>query len=553
VRAKPAWSLALVLSVVACGDRSLSWYYRLGAGVDDVVLLEARVRAGGCEGSVVHEQSFAPGGAMTPPSLDAGDYGFEIIARGADCAMIGRRCIDVTLPASDGSIVVDVVVDRAPSPCAEGTMCEAGRCVPAIDAGTPQDGGPRDAGGDAGCDGCMDGGACVTGDSPTACGSGGGVCEACLCSDACVDGACVPSRPVSSVAAGREHTCALAGGVLYCWGSSDAGELAAWIDPRPTPMPSDGRTDWLELSTTASTICARRGAEVHCWGSNNYGQLGIGAGAATNVAVITEIEGAHSWSIVSVGVSHTLGVDTAGQLFCWGHGANESCAVRDGANRPEPVALGADAWDTVCAGLWQSCGLRDGALYCWGWSVDGEAGVMGSTLDTVTRVEPATTDWTAIACGVGRTCAIREGGRLFCFGCGDDTCYAGTEEACGGDCSGSLGSGLTLSSAVPVEITGIEARIVDANTHTCAIDMDGVLYCWGTNVDGQLGTGDTAPRSAPFTVPGGDWIDVSTGRRHTCAIREGGALYCWGRNEELQLGTSAMTADVLVPTRVCFP
>ena len=40
------------------------------------------------------------------------------------------------------------------------------------------------------------------------------------------------------------------------------------------------------------------------------------------------------------------------------------------------------------------------------------------------------------------------------------------------------------------------------NAHTCALLMGGTVDCWGSNDDGQLGTGDTSERDAPTAVTG---------------------------------------------------
>lgn len=93
--------------------------------------------------------------------------------------------------------------------------------------------------------------------------------------------------------------------------------------------------------------------------------------------------------------------------------------------------------------------------------------------------------------------------------------------------------------------------------HTCAIDADGALYCWGNNDYGQLGTGDSQrlPRSEPTRVStfAGGWTAVAAGRHHTCAIR-GGELYCWGDNAAGQLGLvdegGAPVPSALAPRRV---
>lgn len=550
-RAIVALGCALVLG--ACGERPLTWYYRLAGDIDGVALIEARIRAGGCEGEVVHEQRFAPGEAMTPPSLGAGEYGFEVEVRDAECRVIGTGCQPITLPEGEGEIVVEVRGVQGGAGCEEG-VCEGGRCVDEdVDAGdrTMDGGTEQDAGG---CAGCWDGETCVTGDSVTACGSGGGACERCACEgDVCSDGACVPSEPVTSVATGRIHTCAVRGGVLYCWGTGQVGQLAdGWGSPRATPAPSDAAPGWISVSTSLMSTCGRRGDALFCWGSNLYGQLGLGEGADENVATVSPVVGGRSWARISAGYWHTLAIDDAGQLFCFGHTDNDSCAT-SGGNLVEPTPIGSETWDDACAGLWQSCGIRDGELYCWGWSFDGETGtgIAGSAVAEPTRVGEGA-DWREVSCGIGRTCARREDGRVWCFGCGDDSCYSSVESACDGDCSGALGTGIAASSASPVEIPELRARAIDVGAHTCAVAMDGTLHCWGPNGHGQLGTGDRERRDVPTRVPGDRWAAVSAAERHTCAIRESGALYCWGQNEMLQLGTGAPPDDRLTPTRVCF-
>ena len=38
--------------------------------------------------------------------------------------------------------------------------------------------------------------------------------------------------------------------------------------------------------------------------------------------------------------------------------------------------------------------------------------------------------------------------------------------------------------------------------HNLALTDDGILWAWGNNEHGQLGTGDTQPRSQPIRVEG---------------------------------------------------
>ena len=75
---------------------------------------------------------------------------------------------------------------------------------------------------------------------------------------------------------------------------------------------------------------------------------------------------------------------------------------------------------------------------------------------------------------------------------------------------------------------------------------DDTMYCWGANVSGQLGTGDVESRSVPTPVAGdlGQVSSMSTGLSHTCAINAEQSLFCWGSNSEGQLGLDAALVEL---------
>ena len=78
--------------------------------------------------------------------------------------------------------------------------------------------------------------------------------------------------------------------------------------------------------------------------------------------------------------------------------------------------------------------------------------------------------------------------------------------------------------------------------HGCGIRPPGALWCWGRNVEGQLGVGDYATHFVPTRAgTGTDWVDVSTGRFHTCAQRADASIWCTGDNPRGQLGTGSST------------
>lgn len=170
----------------------------------------------------------------------------------------------------------------------------------------------------------------------------------------------------------------------------------------------------------------------------------------------------------------------------------------------------------------------------------GDAWPDGLTKDSV---RAATVGAASITAGRAHSCATTSVGRVYCWG---------------SDSDGQLGDGPPLTSvsrAVPVSApSGMPVVVqVDAGEeHTCALEHNGAVFCWGDNSSGQLGAGDNNDRDAPVEVrfPAGFvLVEVTTGENHSCAIDEQGAAWCWGRNAEGQLGTGGAT-DTNEPVRV---
>jgi alpha-tubulin suppressor-like RCC1 family protein len=77
--------------------------------------------------------------------------------------------------------------------------------------------------------------------------------------------------------------------------------------------------------------------------------------------------------------------------------------------------------------------------------------------------------------------------------------------------------------------------------HACALDS-GKAYCWGFNDFGQLGDGSTAESLVPVAVTtsgvraGTTLTQISAGGEQACALDSAGAAYCWGHNVLGDLG-----------------
>ena len=73
----------------------------------------------------------------------------------------------------------------------------------------------------------------------------------------------------------------------------------------------------------------------------------------------------------------------------------------------------------------------------------------------------------------------------------------------------------------------------------CAQLDNGSIACWGRNIDGELGLGNTTNQNTPVTlsIPAGLTVStVSLGKRFMCLSYDNGSVACVGVNDENQLG-----------------
>jgi hypothetical protein len=246
---------------------------------------------------------------------------------------------------------------------------------------------------------------------------------------------------------------------------------------------------------------------------------------------------------VLAGGNHNCAVKTDHTLWCWGN--NFSGQLGDGTttNSPVPVQVSGHAtdWATVTGGGDGTCAVKtDHTLWCWGLNFAGQLGDGTTTNSPVpVQVSGHATDWATVTAGQDYTCAEKTGRTVWCWGINS---------------SGQLGDGTTADSPVPVQVSGhaTDWATVTANwARTCAIKTGHTMWCWGDNGFGQLGDGTTTNRPVPVQVSGHtpDWATVSDGLGHTCAEKTEGTVWCWGWNIDGQLGDGT-TTDSPVPVQV---
>ncbi|ATQ70384.1 chromosome condensation regulator RCC1 [Methylosinus trichosporium OB3b] len=150
---------------------------------------------------------------------------------------------------------------------------------------------------------------------------------------------------------------------------------------------------------------------------------------------------------------------------------------------------------------------------------------------------------TSLSLGLAHACALASPSGVECWGWNK---------------YGQLGDGATTDH-LPAPVTGLTKRVVAlavGGVHSCALTVEGAVICWGENSLGQLG-GPTPDRAqpAPTPVPGlsSGVIAIASGSYHSCAVTEAGAIFCWGRNVEGQIGNGVDLETFAPPTRVGGP
>lgn len=90
--------------------------------------------------------------------------------------------------------------------------------------------------------------------------------------------------------------------------------------------------------------------------------------------------------------------------------------------------------------------------------------------------------------------------------------------------------------------------------HSCALVDDGHVWCWGSNLHGQLGNPelDRVSHLPPNRVAGLEGVSAIEATQDTTCALAAGDVYCWGKNDLGQLGTGT-SGETTGLRRVALP
>jgi alpha-tubulin suppressor-like RCC1 family protein len=357
--------------------------------------------------------------------------------------------------------------------------------------------------------------------------------------------------PAGTLVAGNDRTFLVRNGGLLAWGDNTDGMLGdgTTLDRyHPVPVPAL-QSGVTAVSSFVTHSCALANGGVYCWGSNSHGELGNNDWGLSTVPVpvVGLSTGATS---VAVGWNHSCAVVNGG-VKCWGSEMFGVLGNGETADSyvPVPVTGLSTGATAVVAGLDHACALVNGGVRCWGRNDENQAG--DNTANGMRRTPVAVVGLesgvTQIAAGGQHTCAIVQGG-LRCWG---------------SNIHGELGNGETTTTTTPtlevVQVKGLAAPVLQVAggfSVTCVILESGAALCWGYNDYYQIGNPLLAPYAytvTPYQIPqlAGGVSAISVGGHHSCAM-VGSAVKCWGENNHGERGVDALFVVAKTPVDVKF-
>lgn len=99
--------------------------------------------------------------------------------------------------------------------------------------------------------------------------------------------------------------------------------------------------------------------------------------------------------------------------------------------------------------------------------------------------------------------------------------------ACGAQCTSDAGLSFgCVASKCGNQVTSVTSGY----DNSCAVLLDGSLFCWGSRATGQTGAIDASPGPTPSKIAIEDVVEARAGKGFVCARKNDGTIWCWGDN-----------------------
>uniref|UniRef100_A0AAY4AK88 HECT domain-containing protein n=1 Tax=Denticeps clupeoides TaxID=299321 RepID=A0AAY4AK88_9TELE len=341
---------------------------------------------------------------------------------------------------------------------------------------------------------------------------------------------------------------------MLCWGEAASGQLGVGAAESPVFEPVSchmfsGRGLKEAACGGEHSLFLLNDGSVYTCGSNSCGQLGH-----DRAGILPELVGAldaQKIAVVSCGRNHSLAVNELGQVFAWGAGGGGQL----GLGTPEEVVRVPRLIKKLCKHRISQvmCGnqhcialSKDGQLFTWGQNSNGQLGLgkgEPSTLSPQPLKSLMGVPVAQISAGGDHSFAVSLSGAVFGWGKNN---------------AGQLGLNDEQDRAVPCHIKFLRSQkvvyISCGDEHTAALTKDGGLFTFGNGSRGQLGHDSINNEPLPRRVVelmGTEVSQIACGRHHTLAfVPSSGLVYAFGCNAFGQLGThSTVSSKTPLPIR----
>ena len=290
---------------------------------------------------------------------------------------------------------------------------------------------------------------------------------------------------------------------------------------------------------------------AYCWGEGSFEQLGAGTIGSCSVGATctsspTLVLGGFKFKSITAGSYGTCAITDANVGKCWGYQTFNSSLI---FTTPTTVRIpNADStWKSLgrTDADFSGCGITmTDVAVCWGSNTYGQVGV--GAVSTV-RVSPTAislpSSFKSVANGRLFACALTINTEVYCWGRS-----TGGSLGLGGDAASTTCAASTSAVCFPTPIKVAGTRhytsLSVGRSHVCGIELEtSEPYCWGENLFGAIGAptiirpDETAPSPIP-SAPGLQLKSVSVGSQFTCGVNGDRNVYCWGSNLLGQLGVA---------------
>ncbi len=371
--------------------------------------------------------------------------------------------------------------------------------------------------------------------------------------------------PIVALTAGANHTCAIQGpspGTIFCWGDGSKGQLGLGTTAfdRPTLIslnPALGVYDPVEIVAGDYHTCMKAlngSLEPHllCTGRNDHGQIGLPIGVPQQESFVRPngLVLADTTAIAASGELTCLVADTPGIMHdfqCMGNNTSGQRAIgyptQPGAPGTESIRMvDPSAILHLAPGTNHLC-FSEGNVLCVGSNANGQLG-NGSQFQLAFYSPQLVLDGgvTDVTLGSEHTCALKEG-NLHCWGSNQAHQLPVIDPA----------TPYLVSATTPL-VSGVSHVATKGDT-VCMV-RNREVRCWGQNANGTLGLDSNTTQLtyvdsiASPPIFSQDISQLVVGQTNTCAVLMDGALWCWGQNDKEQI---APTGEVGGPGWVIQP